>query len=274
VIAHRQWLRDLARPFADPRVGATTGIRWFRPEDSAWGTLVRYVWNAGACSQMMAFRIPWGGSLAFRAQLFRDTDLLERWRHCFCEDTVSYAFLRQRGMDVCFVPDATMVNPERIALPDCFRFIRRQMLTVRLHHPSWQRVRAMGIGASLTVALLFALLVGGAVTGQLFVAGAVLGAMATYMLALGLTLWWIDRALGKLSQQDGEPTPTRWWKLALAGPLTQAVYLAALVSVSFLRSVEWRGVTYELGGAAPVRLVAYRPYQPLAGSTDRTASVV
>ena len=68
--------------------------------------------------------------------------------------------------------------------------------------------------------------------------------------------------------------PASSWKLALAAPLTQIVYLGALVSVSFLRSVDWRGVTYELNGSTPVRLTAYHPYTPAPVGADRPASVL
>jgi cellulose synthase/poly-beta-1,6-N-acetylglucosamine synthase-like glycosyltransferase len=94
VVPHRSWLRDLATPFADPRVGAATGVRWYMPVRRNLGTMVRYLWNAGAVTQMAAFRIPWGGSMAYRAELFRTTDLLRRWQHSFCEDAGTTALLQ------------------------------------------------------------------------------------------------------------------------------------------------------------------------------------
>lgn len=61
-------------------------------EDPAWkvidrvvkrhpGSPVRYAWNAGAAVQMHWGRRTWGGGMAVRARLFRETDLRERWRH-------------------------------------------------------------------------------------------------------------------------------------------------------------------------------------------------
>jgi hypothetical protein len=69
-----------------------------------------------------------------------------------------------------------------------------------------------------------------------------------------------------------DPACELLWPL-LAGPLTQVVYLAALVSVNYLRRVNWRGITYELGGPTPVRLTANHPYHP-EPAADRAASVV
>src|SRR5262249_12282119 len=42
VVPHAGWLRDLVAPLRDPAVGAATGVRWFAPEGSGWGELVRY----------------------------------------------------------------------------------------------------------------------------------------------------------------------------------------------------------------------------------------
>src|SRR5258708_34808161 len=60
VIPYAHWLRDLVRPLRDANVGATTGLRWYLPESADWGSLVRCLWNAAACTQMLAFDIPWG----------------------------------------------------------------------------------------------------------------------------------------------------------------------------------------------------------------------
>src|SRR5689334_19360483 len=34
VLAHQTWLRELVEPLADPKVGASTGNRWYLPSDS------------------------------------------------------------------------------------------------------------------------------------------------------------------------------------------------------------------------------------------------
>ena len=273
VIPYPHWLRDLVRPFHDAAIGATTGIRWYQPASAEWGSLVRFLWNAAAVTQMNAFRIPWAGSLAVRAELFRTTDLLERWKHCFCEDTVTFDILRDSGLQVSFVPAATMVNPESIALASCFSFIRRQMLTVRLHHSRWPFVRALGLGSGFTLLLTFAVFVTNAVVGD-WLSAVLLGRLAGYVVGMGSALLWIERGLRQTAHQRGQAFPSSSWKTVLAALFTQVVYVAALVSVSFLRKVEWRGITYELFGATPVRLVEYRPYRAETLSADRTASLV
>ncbi len=63
------WLRDLAAPLRDPKVGATSGVRWYITDSPQWGSLVRMAWGAAAAAQMVAFGIPWGGSMAFSAPI-------------------------------------------------------------------------------------------------------------------------------------------------------------------------------------------------------------
>jgi cellulose synthase/poly-beta-1,6-N-acetylglucosamine synthase-like glycosyltransferase len=48
VCPHPEWLADLVAPFADPVVGATTGLRYYQAAYSNAGTLVRYLWNLAA----------------------------------------------------------------------------------------------------------------------------------------------------------------------------------------------------------------------------------
>jgi cellulose synthase/poly-beta-1,6-N-acetylglucosamine synthase-like glycosyltransferase len=139
VIPYETWLRDLVRPLMDPKVGATTGIRWFTAKTMTWGTLVRYVWNAAASVQMYALHIPWGGSLALRADVFRRSDLLQKWGVSLWEDTGSYRTIRELGLQLRFVPAATMINRETTDLRSCFKFIRRQMLLWLLGTGQWRR---------------------------------------------------------------------------------------------------------------------------------------
>src|SRR4051794_14574103 len=120
VVPHPGWLRDLVAALAAPGVGAATGFRWYRPARCNPGSLVRYLWGVAACTQMYAFDIPWGGSLAFRAELFRAANLSEQWARAFCEDTAFYRVLHDRGLRLRFLPSVTMVNRESIDLRSCF----------------------------------------------------------------------------------------------------------------------------------------------------------
>ena len=50
-IPHRSWLRELAAALEGEHVGAASGNRWYMPTEPDCGSIVRYLWNAGAVVQ-------------------------------------------------------------------------------------------------------------------------------------------------------------------------------------------------------------------------------
>jgi cellulose synthase/poly-beta-1,6-N-acetylglucosamine synthase-like glycosyltransferase len=136
VVTYPGWLRDLVSPMADPMIGATTGIRWFMPEGSNAGTLVRHVWNAAAVAQMRAFGIGWGGSLAVRTSLLRDGNILDKWSRIMFEDTFTANEVHSLRRRLQFVPEATMINRESTDLSGCTKIIC---------HGNWERRRCCPI---------------------------------------------------------------------------------------------------------------------------------
>jgi glycosyltransferase involved in cell wall biosynthesis len=273
VVAHPQWLRDLLAPMCDPKVGATSGVRWYISDSPKWGSLVRMAWGAAAATQMVAFGIPWGGSMAFRADLLRRSNLLEKWALCLCEDVLLEGVLREQSLRLDFVLTATMVNCESIDLVRCFWFLRRQLISVRLYHSRWPLVLAFGVGMPL--AIIFAVNVIAALsTVEYWGAVAVAGVLALCLTGLFSGTLWIDGALRGMARVRGETLPRLPWKTILAVPLMQLVSLAALLSAAFARRVEWRGATYELLGPMKLHLVEYRPYRAQAEDQGSRTSVV
>ncbi|MDZ7616412.1 MAG: glycosyltransferase, partial [Patescibacteria group bacterium] len=269
---HRTWLAELGEALADPRVGVATGNRWYMPRQRTWGALVRYLWNAAAVVQMYCYGIPWGGTLAVKLAALRQGDLLHRWAHAFCEDTMLYAAMRQQGRRVAFVPTLMMVNRESCSLAGFFYWVRRQLLTARLYHPGWPAVVFHGLITTLTLAA-------GAVA--LALALAFQQGTAAAWLAFGLLFYTASMPLllGSLEQSvrinvaaRGESVAWMSWstpfRLVVAIPLTQAIYAAALVSAALVRRVEWRGVVYRVDGPRGIQLVEYQPFRATANTPE------
>ena len=63
-------------------------------------------------------------------------------------------------------------------------------------------------------------------------------------------------------------------RFVLSLPLTQAVYAAALLKATFLKTFRWRGVVYQVDGPWQVRLVEYHAYRDLARPPGSTAAEV
>jgi hypothetical protein len=273
VVTHPTWLREMVNPLANPEVGATSGVRWFMPEDSNAGSLVRYIWNAAAVAQMHAFGIGFGGSLCVRTDLLRDADILDKWSRIMFEDTFTVNEVQSLGSKLEFVPAATMVNRESIDLPGCTKFISRQVLNARMYHRSWPAIAAYALLS--VVALNGAALVGAVAlaVGDFAEAGALGAAAAVYVVGMAHLLIISELAARQGALKRREPIPPLSWKLVWAGFLTHYVYLAGVVMALRVKVIEWRGIKYNLGGPRKVHLVEYSPYRPYFAGTDVKASL-
>jgi glycosyltransferase involved in cell wall biosynthesis len=267
-IPHRTWLRELVAPFEDPRVGGATGNRWYMPAEAGWASLVRYLWNSAAVVQMFCYGIAWGGTLALRSRVFRESDLLERWGRAFCEDTMLHSVLARQGLRVAFVPSLMMVNREECRLGGFFFWLRRQLLAARLYHPAWPAVAVHGIGMPLLLAVAAGLLAVALAAGAWRAAAWVAAGLVLYQALLPVALAVLEFGVRRLVAARGEPTawlrPGVVARIPLAILLTQAIYPASLFCAVFLRDVEWRGVRYRVDGSWRIRLTADCPHPPPA----------
>jgi len=81
-VVEENWLSELTAPLADEKVGASTGSRWFSPEQRNAGSIVRQTWNAAALPQMNFYNIPWGGALAIRRSVITGVRGYAKTRCC------------------------------------------------------------------------------------------------------------------------------------------------------------------------------------------------
>lgn len=263
-VPHAGWLRELMAPLQDPAIGAATGNRWFAPSNPALGAVVRYFWNVFAIVQMAEFRIPWGGSLALKTEVVRKSDLLERWSRAFCEDTMTVDVLRRMNLRLAFVPSLIMVNRENCSVSDFFRWVIRQLLTVRLYHSRWSQVLTHGLITSVIPLIIAGVLAAG--TWFSDAKPAWMAFAATGYLLLMLVLWiLIETSIRKVLATRDE---TAHWmtmpailRLMAAIPLLQILYPVALIKTLRIKEVVWREMLYEIRGAWEIRCPDYEPYQ-------------
>lgn len=263
-IPHPTWLQELVAPLGDNQVAAATATRWYMPTCISWGSLVRWIWNAGAAVQMNWWCIPWGGSLAIKTSILRQSDLLDRWAHAFSDDTIIFSVVRRLGYRIEFVPTLVMVNRENISLGTLFRWIRRQLLTVRLYHPFWPFGAAYGLGSAFAQLTGLFELVAALAEGHGRDAGWLASGLGVYWTETVVLLVCVEVGVRRVVALRGDPTT---W-LGMGGVpyvvpamlLTQAFSGAALLSTMFLKRVEWRGIEYEVRGAEKIRMMEYRPY--------------
>jgi hypothetical protein len=261
------WLREMVAPFSDRRVGAATGFRWSAPPDQGWGSLARYIFHGMILPQHFLYRIPWGGSLAIRRSAIDSAGLLEHWTHCLCEDTSAYGPLRKAGLRLVFVPAATQVGGEAIGLDGAHTYMLRQILCARLHHVFWPLILAVNLATIVSFLISSLLALVGVVGAVLSIFGVATGIWkltafaiipALYCLGLHMALVVGDRLVRRMV--SAPPPPSRP-KVIAAGLITAASSTYAMLTAPFMRSIEWRGLTYDIAGRDRIRMRSYRPYR-------------
>ncbi len=276
VIPAPDWLRSLVQPLAEKQTGCSTGIRWYTPQGKSWGTLVRYLWNAAADTQMMAFGIPWGGSLAFRIDVIDRAGLLEQWSQSVAEDTSTACRLDKLGLKVRYVPHLLMINPETTDLKSCLVFIRRQLVVARLNHPNWHWLVIANLAHAAALAAAIVIFILACAWEQWSLAAWTAGLFLVFALGLVSALIWGETQMRRLAQARGMELPyfLTSWRAWLALPLAQVLHVGCLVSALLARRIGWRGITYELEGQGKVRMAEYRPYAVEKEQSGASRSVV
>jgi cellulose synthase/poly-beta-1,6-N-acetylglucosamine synthase-like glycosyltransferase len=262
---HPRWLRDLVTPLLDPRVGVTTGNRWYAPREAMWGSLVRYVWNVGAAVQMWLNNMVWAGSMAIKRSVIEEADLSSAWAKSLSTDAVLCREIRKHGHRVRFVPSVIMINREGTPLSDFVTWVQRQLLTAKLYHPQWSVVWIHALFI-LGVQLLGLTLLACAI--------AVGNGMAAAIAALGLLVYWcgsavfvvlaelaVRRAVGRSRQRPAWLSLRTFLRLLVALPLTNVVYPYAVLAMQRTKEVSWRGVRYRVRGADEIEIQENRPCQ-------------
>ncbi len=277
-IANPTWLRELMKPLENPSVGLSTGVRWYAPVGTQWGTLNRYVWNAFSIVSMYFNRVPWGGTLGFRRELIQKVDPVKLWGNALCEDVPLRDAVVESGLSCECVPALLSVNQEECTLPAFLRWSSRQLLLTRLYHPNWKQM-AFDIIFSPAVTIIGIVLFAIAVlTNQLEVATHLgIGFVIFYIGAGVIPMIAFDYSVRRVAAAWGKPVPAMSLStLVKMSAVLFLGYFSALLAVfpaMVARQMEWRGITYEIQDSRDVRLIEYHPYQPCSQTLNPNASI-
>jgi len=235
------WLRALVAPLAEPGVGASTGFRWFLPDPPDFWSLMRGVWDAVAAGTLGAGnnRFAWGGAMAIRKEVFFEARVPEFWRGALTDDYTLSQAVHAAGLGIAYAPGALTPCREHITGGRFFGWIHRQMAITRIYAP---RLWWPGLIAHIFYCGGMAASIVASIRGNRLAEWALIAQLSPGMLK-GL-----NRAtLAKASLPEHEAWFKRHaWVHAIWAPLATWVWLIALVSSAFARSVEWRGRRYPL----------------------------
>jgi cellulose synthase/poly-beta-1,6-N-acetylglucosamine synthase-like glycosyltransferase len=280
---HPNWLRDLVRPLHAASVGATSGVRWFRPATRNSGSLIRAKWNLYAVALMRYFNILWGGSFAIRRDILEQSQLLERWSETICEDTCVGDTLARAGYGIQLVPEVSMVNQESTTIPGCLRFMSRQLVFTRLHSQNWVPILLLGMSLSLVSLLVPTSVVVTMMQGDWIACLISSGAMVVMLVGITHFEQQVAALTPPPTRYPGDETGEQSTK-GLAAKLRKVsgnyvcqmscVVMSgiAFARAAFTRQLEWRGITYSVRHSQ-VTLVKYTPFIPATDAETKLESL-
>lgn len=278
----RSWLRALLNKIDQPKIGASTGYRWFIPAKASLANHLVYSINSGIAA-LFGHSSPtfvWGGSWAIRRDMFERLGIREAWKETLSDDLVASRVFRKAGLRVEFEPAAMVGSPLDMSFRQSVGFVRRQYLIGRFYVPGWWAFSL----ASVTFANLVLL-------GSLGLSGWCLGTGATWLSvpASIFSILCLTNIFCRLVRQDMALVYLPHLKESLGsarrfdifgGPLVGLSNWLLLLSSTFGRHITWRKVTYRLRRAGRIHLVSrvdpiLRPESratrmiPFAGSNRR-----
>lgn len=262
--AHPTCLRELVAPLREESVAAAFGNRWFMPQDSSWGSWIRYLWNVAAVVPMYVFGIPWGGCFAIQRSALERSGLAESWTRSMVQDAPAKAMLGKLGLQLRFVPTLMMVNRDRCGLNFAHDFMKRQMMWTRLYHPNFWPLFIHAVVTTLALAATITLIFLGLVSSEYVTTAWASAALGAYLVVMLTLIYLIDQGVRRVMVQRGESPPRYRLAALLQLPvgilLTQIVYLSAVILATFRSKVTWRGVRYSWRGPYDVTVVSDEPF--------------
>ena len=242
----RTWLRALASPLADGRVGATTGYRWYAPEPPDFWSLLRSVWDAviGGTFGPGSNAFAWGGSMAIRCQTFHAIRVPDFWRDTVSDDYALSDAVHRAGLRIVFAPGAMAVSAGRTSAREFLAWARRQLTITRVYRPRlwWTALAAHIFYCGGMAAALVASIHGSRGAEWVLLAqlspGMLKGANRATLAKAELPDYkaWFDRHA---------------WVHTLWVPLGTWIWLIVLVASAFGNRIEWRGQRYRLKTVHP-----------------------
>lgn len=243
----KSWLHHLVAPLSDSRIGATTTMRWFIPNNNALPTAFLAAWNASVVTMLGAQQknFCWGGGTAIRRAIFEQIGMLDVWQHSFSDDYSLTMMIERTGRQIVFLPECLTPSYIQTDFAGLLEFTSRQVRITRIYRPS------MWASAFATHFLYCVTLILGVICAVQLTLASRPAFQVTSLLALLLLLAAIRGALRVIGVTESLPflrpqIMGQSWIYILLAVLVPFLYLTNFISSLFGRRLKWRGVEYEL----------------------------
>jgi Glycosyl transferase family 21 len=246
-----QWMRNLVQPLGDEDVGASTGFRWYFPEEGGFWSLLRSAWDSTIIGRLGADdgkNFAWGGAMAVRRETFERVRVAEFWKNSISDDYRLADAVHAAKLGVHFTPKAMAATPGETNRGEFLDWATRQLIITKVYRRGLWTVGliAHAIYCAAIVACLAAALTGNPLgLGALVVVtipgmaqGAARGHAGTLMFP------------GRQEWFDRHGSIYFWMT-----PLATWVWLYAFLASAATNRIQWRDYEYELIAPDKTRLV-------------------
>jgi len=238
-----------------PRIGATTGYRWFIPQKRS---VTNHLLCAINCNVMAVLgrhshHMVWGGSWAIRRETFDQLKIHEAWAGMLSDDLVASDRLRRSGLEVRFDPACVLTSPVDFDWAGMFDFVRRQYRITRHYAFRWWLLALAAATAGNLAWLISLAMVGYAMFAQPSTAWLPVAVLGT-LYGLGVYRGWAMQSLASVYSPENAPElrGVRRWHI-WAGPAVAFVQWLGLIASAFGNRVRWRAIEYRLDADGRVR---------------------
>jgi ceramide glucosyltransferase len=243
----KTWLHHLVAPLTDSRIGATTTMRWFCPNDNSLSTALLAAWNASVVTMLGPHNknFCWGGGTAIRRAIFEQIGMLDAWQYSFSDDYSLTTMIERARRQIVFLPECLTPSYVQTDFAGLLEFSTRQIRITRVYRPQiWATAFATHFLYCFTLVL-----------GLIVVMNLTLASRPSFqvmtLLILPPLLAAIRGALRVIGVTEAMPAQrsqimSQSWIYILLGMFVPFLYLANFFSSIVGRRIRWRGIEYEL----------------------------
>lgn len=243
----KTWLHHMVAPLTDSRIGATTTMRWFIPNNNALPTALLAAWNASVVTMLgdHGKNFCWGGGTAIRRNLFEEMGMLDVWQNSFSDDYSLTTAIERSRRQIVFLPECLMPSYAQTDFPGLLEFTNRQIKITRFYRPQmWAAAFATHFLYCFTLLLGLVVTLNLAIESRpapqitaLWVLPLLLAAMRGALRVIGVT----EAISGLRAQIMGQS-----WIYILVTIFVPFLYLYNFFASLAGRRISWRGIQYEI----------------------------
>jgi ceramide glucosyltransferase len=245
-----EFLQEIVKPLADPKVGLTTGFRWYLPKTDGFASILRSAWNGGGIVFLTNpySNYAWGGAMAIRRSTFDRCEVASYWETALSDDMTISDAVRKRHLEIRFVPNCLVPIHEDCSFMEMIEWTNRQTVIAKVYHPQlWKSIAlAHGMGNIILVV--------GAISLFLNICGYYHEKLLLYSSLVMLSIIPMEMlnglfllpAIKRMLPRHKARLNSLAWRYCLLAPLASILALFNSAYSLFTNRITWRGITYRL----------------------------